>query len=49
MSLDKANSKLLVEIKKLHVPEEPYDPQPNPIQDDPNNFDIINGGYVQNS
>ena len=48
MSLDKANSKLLVEIKKLHVPEEPYDPQPDSIPDDPNNFDMVNGGYVQN-
>ena len=45
MSLDKANSKLLVEIKKLHVPDDIPEPAPI-IIDDPTKFDIINGGHV---
>jgi len=46
MSLDKANSKLLVEIKKLHVPDDIPGPAPV-ITDDPEAFDIVNGGYKQ--
>ena len=46
MSLDKTNSKLLVEIKKLHVPEEPMpvpgggNTQPSSIHE----LDLVNGG-----
>lgn len=44
MSLDKANSKLLVEVKKLHCPED------NPSQFNPSmpatvaELDLVNGG-----
>lgn len=45
MSLDKANSKLLVEIKKLHCPD--VDAYPAPSADLPaniNELDLVNGG-----
>ena len=41
MSLDKANSKMLVEIKKLHVPDDgPVAVVPNSIGE----LDLVNGG-----
>jgi len=43
MSLDKANSKLLVEIKKLHVPDnEPM--ASGPIATTAQELDLVNGG-----
>ena len=46
MSLDKTNSKLLVEIKKLHVPDDPM-PVPGGGQAQPasiHELDLVNGG-----
>ena len=43
MSLDKANSKLLVEIKKLHCPDNAPAPA-NPLPMNPDELDLVNGG-----
>lgn len=43
MSLDKANSKLLVEIKKLHCPDSNA-PGPGPIAASIDDLDLVNGG-----
>ena len=43
MSLDKTNSKLLVEIKKLHVPDDPMIPQAQPPASI-HELDLVNGG-----
>ena len=43
MSLDKANSKLLVEIKKLHVPDD--NPGPGPaLPGSIGELDLVSGG-----
>ena len=46
MSLDKANSKLLVEIKKLHVPDNPDGLGANPetFPKTIHEIDLVNGG-----
>ena len=45
MSLDKANSKLLVEIKKLHVPEDDPLGKPGPVMPTTlHELDLVNGG-----
>ena len=45
MSLDKANSKLLVEIKKLHVPEDDPLGKPGPVMPGTiHELDLVNGG-----
>ena len=47
MNFDKANSKLLVEIKKLHVPDDPYLPGPMPdVPGTIHDLDLVNGGEV---
>ena len=47
MNFDKANSKLLVEIKKLHVPDDPYPPGPMPdVPGTIHDLDLVNGGEV---
>jgi len=43
MSLDKANSRLLVEIKKLHVPDDDLIPS-GPVPSNPEMLDLVNGG-----
>ena len=46
MSLDKANSKLLVEIKKLHVPDD-FGPGPSGgviVPSTVDELDLVNGG-----
>ncbi len=42
MSLDKANSKLLVEIKKLHCQDSV--PGPGPVAATIDDLDLVNGG-----
>ena len=44
MSLDKTNSKLLVEIKKLHVPDEAPVAAAAPIPQSAAELDLVNGG-----
>lgn len=47
MNLDKANSKLLVEIKKKHVPDTDIvggGPGGQPMPQNINDLDLVNGG-----
>ena len=43
MSLDKTNTKLLVTIRKLHIPDDPVEPAPT-VQTDVNQLNLVDGG-----
>ena len=50
LTLDRANNKLLVTIKKLYCPDDEMDPAARPgIATDPNKLNLVDGGFTNDA